>query len=133
MATLNDQPVRELLEQPNYAVVSTLNADGSVHSTMVWVSAEDGTVAVNSAIGRVWPTNLERDPSVSVLVFESGNPYHYVEIRGTATASRDGADEHINSLAKKYINQDEYPFRAPGEQRIKFTIKPEHIRHVKQN
>ena len=47
------------------------------------------SLAVNSAIGRIWPTNLERDPRVTVLVFESGNPYHYVEIRGQATASRD--------------------------------------------
>jgi PPOX class probable F420-dependent enzyme len=134
MATLHDQPVRELLSQPNYAVVSTLNADGSTHSTVVWVAAEgDDAVSVNSAIGRVWPTNLQRDPRVNVLVFESGNPYHFVEIRGTATATEEGADEHINALTKKYIDQDEYPFRAPGEQRIKFVITPEHVRHVKQN
>ena len=132
MATLNDQPVRELLEQPNHAVISTFNQDGSVHNTVVWISAEDGTVAVNSAIGRKWPANLERDPRVNVLVYEQGNPYNYVEIRGSATATREGADEHINALTKKYIGQDEYPFRQPGEQRIKFVIQPDHIRHQKQ-
>ena len=132
MATLNDQPVRELLEQPNHAVISTFNQDGSVHNTVVWISAEDGTVAVNSAIGRKWPANLERDPRVNVLVYEQGNPYNYVEIRGSASATRDGADEHINALTKKYINQDEYPFRQPGEERIKFVIQPDHIRHQKQ-
>ena len=132
MTTLNDSGPRELLEKPNYAVISTLNKNGSIHNTIVWISGEDGTVAVNSAVGRLWPTNLERDPHVTALVQESGNPYHYVEIRGTASGSTDGADEHINALAKKYINQDEYPYRQPGEQRIKFVIEPEHVRYLKQ-
>lgn len=133
MATISDPQVHELLEKPNYAVVSTQNSDGSILSTVVWISAEDGNaVAVNSAVGRRWPTNLQRDPKVTVLVQEAGNPYNYVEISGTATATRDGADEHINALAKKYIDQDEYPYRQPGEQRIKFVIEPVRVRHVKQ-
>jgi PPOX class probable F420-dependent enzyme len=132
MATLKDSEVSTLLSEPNYAVVSTLNEDGSVLSTIVWISAEDGTVAVNSAKGRRWPTNLERDPRITALVYEAGNPYNYVEIRGRATGTTDGADEHINALAKKYINQDEYPFRQPGEERIKFVIEPDNIRHQKQ-
>ncbi len=129
---LDNPGVRELLDQPNYAVVSTFNADGSVHNTITWISAEDGAVAVNSAIGRKWPANLQRDRRVTVLVQEAGNPYNYVEIRGKATATTEGADEHIDRLAKKYIGQDEYPYRQPGEQRIKFVIQPQHIRHMKQ-
>jgi PPOX class probable F420-dependent enzyme len=132
MATLDDPEVRSLLEQPNHAVISTLNADGSILDTVCWISAQDGMVAVNSALGRRWPANLERDARCTVLVIESGNPYNYVEIRGTATATREGADEHINALAKKYIDQDEYPFRQPGEERVKFVIAPAHIRHQKQ-
>lgn len=132
MASLDDQEVRQLLEQPNYAVVSTLNSDGSILSTIVWVNREEDSVAVNSAVGRRWPTNLERNPHVTVLVYEAGNPYNYVEIRGTATATREGADEHINALSKKYIGQDEYPYRQPGEERIKFVIEPEQVRHQKQ-
>jgi PPOX class probable F420-dependent enzyme len=132
MATLNDSEVQKLLSEPNHAVVSTINPDGSVLSTIVWISDDDGTVAVNSAEGRKWPTNLERDPRITALVYEDGNPYNYVEIRGTASGSTEGADEHINALAKKYIGQDEYPFRQPGEQRIKFVIAPDHIRHQKQ-
>jgi PPOX class probable F420-dependent enzyme len=132
MATLNDSEVQKLLSEPNFAVVSTLNPDGSILSTIVWISAEDGTVAVNSARGRRWPANLDRDSHVTALVYEAGNPYHYVEIRGQATATTEGADEHINALAKKYIDQDEYPFRQPGEERIKFVIQPDHIRHQKQ-
>lgn len=132
MATLNDEGVRNLLQNPNYAVVTTLNADGTPHSTIVWVSGEDGTVAVNSAIGRVWPSNLERDPRINVLVFEAGNPYHFVEIRGTARPDRDRGDEHIDRLARKYTGKDRYPYRQPGEERIKFVVEPDHVRHVKQ-
>src|SRR5436305_8684776 len=97
MTSLSDSGPRELLEKPNYAVVSTLNKDGSIHNTVVWISAEDGAVAVNSAEGRLWPTNLERDPRVTVLVQETGDPYHYLEIRGTASGTREGADDHIDS------------------------------------
>jgi PPOX class probable F420-dependent enzyme len=132
MASLTDQQVQELLTQPNYAVISTLNHDGMIHSTVVWVSLEGDKIAVNSAVGRLWPTNLERDPRATVLVWESGNPYNFVEIRGTATGSTEGADEHIDQLAKKYIGQDKYPYRQPGEQRIRFVIEPHHVRHVKQ-
>jgi PPOX class probable F420-dependent enzyme len=132
MATLSDPPVKELLEQPNHAVISTYNQDGSIHNTVVWISTEDGTIAVNSAKGRKWPTNLERDPRVNVLVYEQDNPYNYVEIRGTASETPGGADEHINALTKKYIGQDEYPFRQPGEQRVKFVIAPDYVRHQNQ-
>ena len=132
MTTIQASGPQELLSAPNYAVVSTLNSDGSIHSTVVWVSGEGDRVAVNSAIGRVWPANLERDPRVTLLVLESGNPYHFVEIRGRAAGSTDGADEHIDALAKKYIGQDQYPYRQPGEQRIKFVIEPHHVRYVKQ-
>jgi PPOX class probable F420-dependent enzyme len=132
MATIQDPDVRDLLEKPNYAVVSTYNRDGSIHSTVVWVDAEDGKVAINSAVGRLWPTNLQRDPRVNVIVQEMGNPYNFAEIRGEAQATTDGADEHINRLSKKFIDQDEYPYRQPGEQRIKFVITPQHVRHVRQ-
>jgi PPOX class probable F420-dependent enzyme len=132
MATLNDPAVRALLDAANHAVISTLNPDGTILSTVVWVSADGDTVAVNSAVGRRWPTNIERDPRVTVLVYDQGNPYDYVEIRGTASGSIEDADEHINGLSKTYIGQDEYPFRQPGEQRIKYTIEPQSIRHQKQ-
>ena len=132
MATLHDPQVRVLLEQPNYAVVSTKNEDGSILSTIVWVDAENGHIAVNSAVGRRWPANLERDPHVTVLVQQEGDPYNYVEIEGLAQATREGADEHINALSKKYTGEDEYPYRQPGEQRIKFVIEPKRVRHQKQ-
>jgi PPOX class probable F420-dependent enzyme len=130
--TLDDPGVRAVLEPANYAVVSTLNRDGSILSAVVWVSLEDGELAINSARGRRWPTNLDRDPRITVIVYAGDNPYDYVEVRGTAAGTRDDADDHINRLAKKYIDEDEYPFRQPGEERLKYVITPQRVRHQKQ-
>lgn len=127
-----DSAARELLEQPNYAVITTVNRDGSLHSTVIGIDLEDEAVAVNSAVGRLWPTNLQRDPRATVVVQEASNPYHFVEIRGHAEGTTEGADEHIDALAKKYLGVDEYPNRRPGEQRIKFVITPDRVRYVKQ-
>ncbi len=125
-------PAKALLDSKNHAVVSTLNDNGSIHSTVVWVNVEDGVVAVNSAVGRKWPKNLERDPRITVTVYDESNPYEYVEIRGTASGTLDDADGHIDRLAKKYLDADSYPFRQPGEQRIKFVVDADRVRHQKQ-
>jgi PPOX class probable F420-dependent enzyme len=132
MADLNDSGVQELLTQPNYAVVSTVNDDGSLHTAVVWADIDDGKVAVNSAIGRKWPTNLEKNPNIAVTIYKDGDPYDYVAVTGTATGTTDGADEHIDRLAKKYLGKDEYPFRTPEEQRIKYVVNADKIRHNKQ-
>lgn len=133
MATTLDNPgVQRLLAARNHAVVSTLNEDGSVHSTVVWADVEDGRLAVNSAEGRRWPTNLHRDPHVTVVVYDESNPYDYVEVRGTAQARTEGADAHIDRLAKKYLGADSYPYRQEGEQRVTFLVDPTLVRHQNQ-
>lgn len=132
MATLDDPGVKALLDKPNHAVVSTLNEDGSIHSTVVWVDVEDGRLAVNSAVGRKWPSNLDANPTITVLVYDEDNPYDYVEVRGTADSRLEGADDHIDRLAKKYLDADSYPFRNPDEQRITYLVTPSLVRHAKQ-
>ncbi len=132
MASLDDPGVRALLDKANHAVVSTLEQDGSIHSTVVWVDVQDGRLAVNSAVGRRWPSNLERDPHVTVVVYDETNPYEYVEVRGTATGRTEGADAHIDALAEKYLGADTYPFRQGGEQRITHLVEPSLVRHQKQ-
>jgi PPOX class probable F420-dependent enzyme len=132
VATLDDPGPRELFEKPYFAVISTINANGSIHTTVIWGDLEDGKVAVNSAVGRLWPTNLQRDPHATVLVQDPNDPYRFVEVRGTAKGTTEGADEHIDRLAKKYLNVDSYPNRSADEQRIKFLIEPDHVRHVSQ-
>ena len=133
MASLNDDTVRTLLEAPNFAVLSCQNRDGSILSAVVWISLEDGVLAVNSAEGRRWPTNLDRDGHVTALVYAQDNPYEFVSIRGTASRDTTGdADAHIDRLAKKYLGQDSYPWRTPSETRVKYVIAPEHVTYAKQ-
>ncbi|HEV3093901.1 MAG TPA: PPOX class F420-dependent oxidoreductase [Solirubrobacteraceae bacterium] len=120
----------ELLKGKNFVVVSTIRPDGTIHAAPAWVDVQDGRPVVNSAEGRAWPTNLKRDPRVTLTVQNLENPYEYVAIRGrVAEQTTEGADEHIDALAKKYLGQDTYPYRQPGEQRVILRIEPEHV-HV---
>jgi PPOX class probable F420-dependent enzyme len=129
MAEAIEGRVRELLEKPNFVAVATLAKDGSPAVNMVWADLEDNQIVLNSAEGRAWPANLRRDPRVAVTVVNQENPYEYAQIRGRlAGDTHDGADDHINKLAKKYLDKDEYPFRQPGEQRVLFRIEPERVK-----
>jgi len=119
----------ELLRARNFCHLATLRPDGSVHGVPVWVDVQDGLPVLNSAEGRAWPRNLERDPRVTLTVQNMENPYEYVEIRGRVVErTHEGADEHIDALAKKYLDKDEYPGRKPGEQRVIIRVEPEHAR-----
>jgi PPOX class probable F420-dependent enzyme len=131
MASLSDPAVTALLDKPNHAVLSTLNTDGSVHTAMIWLDVEGDKVALNSARGRHWPTNLERDGRATLTLLNQENPYEYVEIKGDAELTAEGADEQIDKLAQKYINQEKYPWRTPGEERVKVLITPSRVRYVK--
>ncbi len=121
---------RELLEAPNFCLVATLLKDGTPHVVPSWVDVEGDLVRLNSAEGRLWPKNIRRDPRVTLTVLNQENPYEFVSIRGRlAEDTHDGADEHIDRLAKKYMGVDSYPFRQEGEQRITFEIEPERVIH----
>ena len=119
---------REILTKKALAHVATLNDDGSPQVTPVWISTENGDVAINSAEGRLKPENLRRDARVSISVTDPDDDYKPVLIQGRAKEiTHEGADEHINALARKYLGEDEYPFRQPGEQRVKIVIEPEKV------
>jgi PPOX class probable F420-dependent enzyme len=127
MSATIDGHAEELLKAKNFCVVSTLREDGSVLATPVWVDVQDGRPVLNTAEGRTWPRNLERDPRITLTVQNSENPYEYVSIRGTvAERTHDGADAHIDAMAKKYMDADSYPLRQPGEQRLIIRVEPEH-------
>jgi len=123
VATLSEQQ-QEFLENPYVGVVTTLRPDGSPHSTVVWVDAEDGEVSFNTALGRVKPTNLERDPRLSLVVVDPNDTYKWVAVEGRASLTTDGADAHIDRLAKKYLGKDEYPWRQPDQVRVTVNIDP---------
>ena len=121
--------VRELLEAPNFVALASLNKDGSPDVKVVWAGVDGGNVVLNSAEGRQWPKNVRRDPRVTVTVVNHQNPYEYAQIRGRVVDdTHDGADENIDSLAKKYLGKDEYPFRQEGEQRVLFRVEPERVK-----
>jgi PPOX class probable F420-dependent enzyme len=123
-------PAAALLQGRNFCNVATLRADGSVLSVPVWVDIEDGQPVLNTAEGRAWPTNLERDPRITLTVQNMENPYEYIEVRGRVSArTTEGADEHIDAMAKKYIGVEEYPYRQPGEQRVILRVAPEHVHY----
>ncbi|MCB0864035.1 MAG: hypothetical protein KDB66_12650 [Solirubrobacterales bacterium] len=134
MAELEGRPLEIVKEGQNYAIVAVPTDDGSVQSVIVWAHAdENGNVTLNSAEGRSWPANLRKSGRATVTMMADGNPYEYVSIRGKLIEdTQEGADEDINMLAKKYIDADEYPFRQPGEVRVKFTLEPEKVTHLKQ-
>ncbi len=127
MAALKGKKRQFLAENPFVGVVTDLREDGSPHSTVVWVDVEDGTVSFNTARGRAKPRHLEQDPRVSLLVVDPNDPYKWVAVSGRAELTEEGADQQIDKLAKKYLGQDEYPWRNPGETRVKVLIEPEKV------
>ena len=126
-----DERARELVQDQNHAVVVTLRQDGSPHAVVVWVEAEGERLALNTAEGRDWLANVRRDPRIEVLVANRENPYEYATFRGRVEEdTHDGADDHIDRLAKKYLGQDSYPFRSPSEQRVRLLVAPEQVQVV---
>ncbi len=108
-----------------FAHLATVMSDGSPQVTPVWFDVQGGMIRVNTARGRVKQRNMEREARVALSILDPENPYRYVQIRGrVARVTEEGADAHIDSLAKKYMGRDTYPFRAPGEQRVLFEIEP---------
>jgi PPOX class probable F420-dependent enzyme len=130
MASQIDEGGKAILEKPTYVTVSTLRKDGSVHTVVTWVHVEGDRIALNTAEGRLWRRNVARDPRVTITAIEPDNPYNWISIRGRIVEdTHDGADAHIDMLAKKYMGVDEYPFRNADEQRVKLLVEPEHVTH----
>ena len=126
-ATLSEN-VKKLFLEPNFAHLATLMPDGSPQVTPVWVEMEGDRIVVNTAEGRIKPRNVRRDPRVAISIVRQENPYQAAYIRGRVVELRhEGADESIDRLAKKYIGEDRYPWRAPGEQRLILVIEPERV------
>ena len=115
-----------LINEPHLGYVATVMADGSPQITPVWVDTDGENVRFNTARGRVKTRNLERDPRIAVLVVDEKDFYRWVEVRGTAELIDEGADEHIDALAKKYLGADTYPFRQPDEKRVTVKVNAQH-------
>jgi PPOX class probable F420-dependent enzyme len=122
------EPVRKLFEQPNFGHLATVMPDGSPHVTTVWVDTDGEHILVNTTEGRQKPRNAQRDSRVALDIYDQSNPYRQATIRGNIVEmTTDGADAHIDRLAKKYLGKDTYPFRQPGERRVVLKIAPTRI------
>ena len=127
MPDLIPEKYRDLFTKRAFANLGTLMPDGRPQVTPIWVDYDGDHILFNSAKGRQKDKNVRRDPRVAVTLMDPENPYRYLEIRGKVVEIiEDGADDHIDKLAKKYLGVDKYPYGAPGEQRVIYKIKPEH-------
>jgi PPOX class probable F420-dependent enzyme len=118
----------DLFQKKAFASLATLMPDGRPQVTPVWCDFDGAHVLVNSAKGRMKDRNMRRDPRVSLSIQDPDNPYRYLEVRGrVAEITEEGAGAHIDKMAKKYLNLDQYPYRQPGEVRVLYKIQPEHI------
>jgi len=115
----------DLFQKKAFGNLATLMPDGSPQVTPIWVDYDGKHVILNSARGRRKDKNMKTGASVAVAIMDPDNPYRYLEIRGRVVeVTEQGADAHIDRMAKKYLGQDKYPFRQPGEVRVIYKIEP---------
>ena len=128
MSATIPQEFRDLLTKKAFAHLATIMPDGSPQVTPVWIDFDGGHVRVNSAKGRIKDKNMRRNGRVALAIQDPDNPYRYLAVRGRVEEITEaGADTHIDSLAKKYLGQDRYPHRQPGEVRVIYRIRPERV------
>ena len=125
LAQLTDEQAKLFLE-PNIGLVATIRPDGTPQVTPVWVDWDGEYVLVNTLRARAKPHQVERDPRVELVVVSRENPYQHVRISGAAELTTEGAEEHIDKLAQKYMGRDTYP-REPGDERILIRFRPERV------
>jgi len=113
----------DLTQKKAFAQLATLMPDGSPHVAPVWFEYDGKHIVINTAKVRVKDRNMRRDLRVGIDVMDPDNPYRHLSIRGRVLdVTETGADEHIDKLTKKYIGQDKYPYRGPGEVRVIYRI-----------
>jgi PPOX class probable F420-dependent enzyme len=116
----------DLFTKKAFAHLATVMPDGSAQVTPVWVDYDGRHVIINTAEGRLKDKNMQRDGRVALSMADPDNPYRYLEVRGRVTErTKSGADAHIDAMAKKYLGQEKYPFRQPGEVRVIYKVTPE--------
>ena len=114
-------------EKKAFGFVATTMPDGAPQVTPVWIDYDGQHVIFNTAKGRVKERNLRLRPTVAMAVADPQNPYRYIQIRGRAELIEEGADAHIDKLARKYLGVDKYPHRSPGEERVIVKVVPEAV------
>ncbi len=127
MTTTLSNKAKALIERPVIATVGTVDAEGRPQLTPVWIDLDGEHLVFNSARGRAKAINLAKNPHVAVSVVDPDDAYNVVVVRGQVEATEEGADAHIDSLAKKYLGVDTYPMRRPGEVRVKYRVNTDKV------
>jgi PPOX class probable F420-dependent enzyme len=119
---------KDLFQKKAFANLATVMPDGSPQVTPVWFDWDGSHIRINSAKGRVKDRNMRRTPKVALAILDPDNPYRHLAVRGRVVEmTEQGADDHIDALAKKYLGQDRYPYGRPGEVRVIYVIQPESV------
>jgi len=117
----------DLLNKPVFWHVATIGPSGEVQSSPVWGDWDGEHFKFSMTKGRQKYRNLGNNPSIALSGIDPENPYRYLELRGTVErVDEDQSKTFINSMAKKYMGKDEYPFHQPGDERVVMVIKAEH-------
>ena len=128
MATTIPENFKDLFQKKAFASLATVMSDGSPQVTPVWFDFDGSHIRINSARGRVKDQNMRRTPKVALAILDPDNPYRHLAIRGRVVeVTEQGADAHIDALAKKYLGQDRYPYRRAGEVRVIYRIQPDRV------
>lgn len=118
----------DLLERETFAHFATLLPGGSPHVTPVWIDHDGDDLLINTAEGRVKDRNVRNDSRVAVSITDPENPYRYLAIRGDVVeVTTEGADDHIDALARRYLDVEEYPNHEPGVDRVIVRVRPTHV------
>jgi PPOX class probable F420-dependent enzyme len=125
MAKLTDKQAKLFLDK-NLGVVATIRKDGTPQLTPTWIDYDGESILFNTAEGRAKPRNIRRDPRVTIFVQNPENPWQWISVTGPAETTTEGAVEHIDKLAKKYVGRDTYGVK-PGEQRLIVRVRPERV------
>jgi PPOX class probable F420-dependent enzyme len=117
----------DLLEQPVLAHVATVGPAGEPQNNPVWFGTQDGNILFSQTTQRQKYRNVQDEPRVALSFVDENNPYRYLEIRGVVERIEPDPDRaFINSMAKKYLGQDVYPWHQPGDERVVIVVRPEH-------
>jgi PPOX class probable F420-dependent enzyme len=120
--------VKRLIEEKTYANLATLMPDGSPHVVITWVDHDGDTVLINTNEGSQKYKNAKRNPKIALDVIDTTNPFRAAFIRGRVKdVTFDGAEDHIDRMAMKYLGMNKYPRRMPGIRRVLIKIEPTHV------